>query len=143
MKPIRLSPSLTLALLQAREATMMHFRPILNEMGLTEQQWRVISVLYQYDELENNHLADLACILRPSLTGILNRMLDQNLIKKRKDLHDQRVSLIQLSDEGKRYFETQAVKMEESYTDIQTQYGAEKVQQLMELLNDLSKIKPR
>jgi DNA-binding MarR family transcriptional regulator len=88
-------------------------------------------------------LADLACILRPSLTGILNRMLDQNLIKKRKDLHDQRVSLIQLSDEGKRYFETQAVKMEESYTDIQTQYGAEKVQQLMELLNDLSKIKPR
>jgi hypothetical protein len=53
------------------------------------------------------------------------------------------VSLIQLSDEGKRYFETQAVKMEESYTDIQTQYGAEKIQQLMELLNDLSKIKPR
>ena len=34
MKPIRVSPSLTLALLQAREATMMHFRPILNEMGL-------------------------------------------------------------------------------------------------------------
>ena len=47
MKKIR--PSLTLALLQAREATMTYFRPALNEMGLTEQQWRVIRILYQYE----------------------------------------------------------------------------------------------
>jgi hypothetical protein len=32
MKSIRLSPSFTLALLQAREATMTHFRSVLNEM---------------------------------------------------------------------------------------------------------------
>lgn len=87
MKTIRLSPSLTLALVQAREATKTYFRPALNEMGLTEQQWRVICTLYQYDELENNHLAELTCILRPSLTGIVNRMAEQNLIIKSKDLH--------------------------------------------------------
>ncbi|MBV6567323.1 homoprotocatechuate degradation operon regulator HpaR, partial [Acinetobacter baumannii] len=50
MKPIR--PSLTLALLEAREAIMSHFRPALNEVGLTEQQWRIIRILYQYEELE-------------------------------------------------------------------------------------------
>ncbi|MDR0238254.1 homoprotocatechuate degradation operon regulator HpaR [Acinetobacter sp.] len=142
MKTIRLSPSLTLALVQAREATKTYFRPALNEMGLTEQQWRVICVLYQYDELENNHLAELTCILRPSLTGIVNRMADQNLIIKSKDLHDQRVSLIKLTHEGRQYFETQAMKMEASYKIIKEQYGAEKIQQLMALLHDLSKIKP-
>lgn len=109
---------------------------------LTEQKWRVIAVLYQYDELENNHLADLVCISKPSLTGILSRMLDRNLIKKCKIIHDQRVSLIRLSEEGKQYFETQANKMEEIYIDIQMQYGTENIQQLMGLLNDLSKIKP-
>jgi hypothetical protein len=31
--------------------------------------------------------------------------------------------------------------MEESYKNIKEQYGAEKIQQLMELLHDLSKIK--
>lgn len=141
MKTIRLSPSLTLALLQAREATKTYFRPALNEMGLTEQQWRVICTLYQYDELENNHLAELTCILRPSLTGIVNRMAEQNLIIKSKDLHDQRVSLIKLTQAGRNYFESQALKMEESYKNIKEQYGAEKIQQLMELLHDLSKIK--
>lgn len=139
MKTIR--PSLTLALLQAREATMSHFRPALNEIGLTEQQWRVIRILYQHEELESNQLADLACILKPSLTGILNRMIDLNLIQKRKDEQDQRINLITLTEEGKKLFEIQAVKMEISYKKIQEQYGAEKLQDLLELLKDLSKVK--
>ncbi|MDM1246612.1 homoprotocatechuate degradation operon regulator HpaR [Acinetobacter sichuanensis] len=139
MKTIR--PSLTLALLQAREATMTYFRPALNEIGLTEQQWRVIRILYQYEELESNQLADFACILKPSLTGILNRMIEQDLILKRKDVNDQRINLITLTDEGKACFEQQAVKMEASYKKIQEQYGVEKMQQLMTMLNDLSKIK--
>ncbi|ENV33230.1 homoprotocatechuate degradation operon regulator HpaR [Acinetobacter gerneri] len=139
MKTIR--PSLTLALLQAREATMSHFRPALNEIGLTEQQWRVIRILYQHEELESNQLADLACILKPSLTGILNRMIDQNLIQKRKDEQDQRINLITLTEEGKKLFEIQAVKMEISYKKIQEQYGAEKLQDLLDLLKDLSKVK--
>ncbi|MFP3560813.1 homoprotocatechuate degradation operon regulator HpaR, partial [Paraburkholderia sp. SIMBA_049] len=40
-------PSLTLTLLQAREATMAFFRPALNAHDLTEQQWRVIRILRQ------------------------------------------------------------------------------------------------
>lgn len=139
MKTIR--PSLTLSLLQAREATMSYFRPALNEIGLTEQQWRVIRILYQYEELESNQLADLACILKPSLTGILNRMIEQKLILKRKDVNDQRINLITLTDEGKSCFSQQAVKMEASYQKIQEQYGVEKMQQLMSMLQDLSKIK--
>lgn len=37
--------SLTIALLQAREAAMAFFRPILKANHLTEQQWRIIRVL--------------------------------------------------------------------------------------------------
>ncbi|HCH7477823.1 MULTISPECIES: homoprotocatechuate degradation operon regulator HpaR [Acinetobacter] len=139
MKPIR--PSLTLALLEAREAIMSHFRPALNEVGLTEQQWRIIRILYQYEELESNQLADFACILKPSLTGILNRMIEQKLVQKRKDYDDQRISLISLTESGFECFKMQAVKMEASYKKIQEQYGEEKMEQLLELLKDLSKIK--
>ncbi|RZG84097.1 homoprotocatechuate degradation operon regulator HpaR [Acinetobacter sp. WCHAc060033] len=134
-------PTLTLALLQVREATMSYFRTILNEIGLTEQQWRIISILYQYNELESNQLADLACILKPSLTGIINRMCDQKLTEKRKDHRDQRIYLIKLTNEGKKCYETQVVKMNESYQHIQQQYGEEKMQQLLVLLKDLCKLK--
>ncbi|ELY8399523.1 aldehyde dehydrogenase family protein [Acinetobacter baumannii] len=111
------------------------------EVGLTEQQWRIIRILYQYEELESNQLAELACILKPSLTGILNRMVEQKLIQKRKDYDDQRISLISLTESGLECFKTQAVKMEASYQKIQEQYGEEKMKQLLELLKDLSKIK--
>lgn len=137
MKSIR--PSLTLAFLQAREAAMSHFRPALNEAGLTEQQWRIIRILYQYEELESNQLAELACILKPSLTGILNRM--QNLVIKRKDIQDQRITLIRLSEEGLNYFERQAVKMEKSYERIQELYGEEKLQELIVMLKDFEKVR--
>lgn len=64
-------PSLTLTLLQAREAAMSFFRPSLNQHGLTEQQWRVIRILRQQGEMESYQLANQACILRPSMTGVL------------------------------------------------------------------------
>lgn len=139
MKKIR--ASLTLALLQAREATMTHFRPELNKVGLTEQQWRVIRILYQYEVLESNQLAEYACILKPSLTGILNRMIEQDLIMKKRDEQDQRIYLISLTDEGLKCFENQVIKMEESYKKIQQQFGEDKMQLLMELLKDLTKVK--
>lgn len=137
MKAVR--PSLTLALLQAREAAMSHFRPALNEAGLTEQQWRIIRILYRYNELESNQLADLACILKPSLTGILTRM--QNLVVKRKDEKDQRITIIKLSDEGLKCFEKQAIKMEKSYERIQALYGEAKLNELMDLLKEFEKVK--
>ncbi|MEW5259964.1 homoprotocatechuate degradation operon regulator HpaR, partial [Escherichia coli] len=37
--------SLTIALLQAREAAMSYFRPIVKRHNLTEQQWRIVRIL--------------------------------------------------------------------------------------------------
>ena len=39
-------------MLQAREALMAQFRPILNENGVTEQQWRIIRALLTHGRLE-------------------------------------------------------------------------------------------
>lgn len=37
--------SLTIALLQAREAAMTYFRPIVKSHNLTDQQWRIVRIL--------------------------------------------------------------------------------------------------
>ncbi len=39
--------SLTIALLQAREAAMSYFRPIVKRHNLTEQQWRIVRILWR------------------------------------------------------------------------------------------------
>ncbi|AMN81699.1 MULTISPECIES: homoprotocatechuate degradation operon regulator HpaR [Pseudomonas] len=132
--------SLTLTLLQAREAAMSFFRPSLNEHGLTEQQWRIIRILEQYGELEIYQLAELACILKPSMTGVLVRMETAGMVHRRKAEQDQRRVLVTLADKGKASFESMSQCMEANYQRLQDQLGEEKLQTLLGLLDDLKNI---
>lgn len=66
--------SINISLIQAREALMTQFRPILNQANITDQQWRIIRLLAENGTLDFQDLANQACILRPSLTGILTRL---------------------------------------------------------------------
>lgn len=133
--------SLTLTLLQAREAAMSFFRPSLNQHGLTEQQWRVIRILSQHGELEIYQLAELACILKPSMTGVLVRMEAAGMVHRRKAEQDQRRVLVTLAEKGEACFDSMSQCMEENYQRLQAQLGEEKLQTLLGLLNELKTIK--
>ena len=134
--------SIPLKLLRARESTMAFFRPILQEIGLTEQQWRVIRALNEYEELESKQLAEICCILSPSLTGILNRLETSGFIKRRKSTEDQRRMLISLTDGTKKMFEEVSPRLEQRYASITDQMTPEKVALLHELLDDIIKMEP-
>ena len=55
--------SLTIALLQAREAAMAYFRPIVKRHNLTEQQWRIVRILAERPSMDFHDLAFRAYIL--------------------------------------------------------------------------------
>lgn len=139
MKQVR--PSVTLALLEAREALMTHFRPALNDVGLTEQQWRIIRILAQFGEQESTHLAEKACILKPSLTGIIRRLTEMNLVVRRRGDSDQRFVFIQLTQNGEDIFKKMSVEMEKRYQNIHQKIGEDKIEKLLELLKDVQKLK--
>lgn len=136
-----LRQSLTLTLLQARESAMKFFRPSLNQHGLTEQQWRIIRILSQHDELEINRLAELACILKPSMTGVLARMEAADLVMRCKAVQDQRRVLVRLTEKGLASFSSMSQSMEANYQRLQAEFGEEKLQSLLALLNELKEIK--
>ena len=119
---------------------MSFFRPSLNEHGLTEQQWRIIRILEQHGELEIYQLAELACILKPSMTGVLVRMETAGMVHRRKAEQDQRRVLVTLADKGKASFESMSQCMEANYQRLQDQLGEEKLQTLLGLLDDLKNI---
>ena len=135
-------PSLTLTLLQAREATMAFFRPSLNTHDLTEQQWRVIRILKQRGELESYQIAELACILKPSMTGVLKRLERDGLVSRRKSISDQRRIFITLTDKGQEAFASMSKEMGRNYDLILRQFGEDKLTQLMSLLDEMKRIKP-
>ncbi|MEH6412525.1 homoprotocatechuate degradation operon regulator HpaR [Pseudomonas sp. NPDC089395] len=135
-------PSLTLTLLQAREATMAFFRPALNAHDLTEQQWRVIRILRQQGELESHQLAEAACILKPSMTGVLKRLERDGIVGRRKSAEDQRRVFISLTEKGHQAFLAMSEEMGRNYEKILSQFGEQKLQHLMQLLEEMKKVKP-
>ena len=74
------SKSLPIAMLRAREAMMLSFRPILTKHGFTEQQWRVLRVLGEKGSSDAGQVAFDACILAPSLSRIIFKHEKDNYI---------------------------------------------------------------
>lgn len=50
--------SINISLIQAREALMTQFRPILNQANITDQQWRIIRLLAENGTLDFQDLAN-------------------------------------------------------------------------------------
>lgn len=121
---------------------MSLFRPVLQSIPLTEQQWRVIRALDEHGELESKQLADLCCILSPSLTGIISRLEQQDYIYRRRSPEDQRRVLISLTDKAQEMFDSVSPSLEARYQEITKQLSKENMQQLEKLLDQLCQIKP-
>ncbi|WP_349975073.1 homoprotocatechuate degradation operon regulator HpaR [Pseudomonas sp. WHRI 8519] len=135
-------PSLTLALLQGREAAMAFFRPALNARELTEQQWRIIRILRQQGELESHQLARLACILKPSMSGVLARLERDGYVRRWRSTEDQRRVFVGLTDQGQQRFVEMSGDMERNYRRLVDQFGEEKLTQLLSLLDELKSVSP-
>lgn len=132
--------SINISLIQAREALMTQFRPILNQANVTDQQWRIIRLLAENGTLDFQDLANQACILRPSLTGILTRLEKAGLAVRLKPSNDQRRVYLKLTAEGEKLYETIGAKVDERYDAIEAVFSKEKLTQLKNLLAELSRI---
>jgi homoprotocatechuate degradation regulator HpaR len=133
-----LSRSLTMSLLKARESAMAYFRPLLNEAGLTEQQWRVIRVLQDHGEMEFRELSQMCCIQPPSLTGILTRLEREVLVRRKRSATDQRRLHISLTRKGVARFKALSEQIEANYRLLEKQLGRSRFRILMEVLAELS-----
>lgn len=95
------SKSLPIAMLRAREAIMLSFRPVLAKHGFTEQQWRVLRVLGEKGPADAGQVAFEACILAPSLSRIIGKLEKDKYISRFIDAKDGRRINLSLTSLGK------------------------------------------
>lgn len=93
--------SLAGTLLSTREAVMAPIRPVLRDANITEQQWRVLRVLGERDELDAVKITQMAMLLPPSVTRILRELEERKLITRRPDANDGRRSIISITAKGR------------------------------------------
>ncbi len=129
--------SLPMSLLKAREAVMKKFIPHLRAHGLSPQQWRVLRALYENDGLEMSTLSERCYLLLPSLSRIIQNLEARALIARRISPHDQRCSLISLTETGVGLVQLMAPESEARYAHITQVFGYGKLELLYELLDEL------
>jgi homoprotocatechuate degradation regulator HpaR len=129
--------SLPIALLRAREAVMAYFRPHHREGGITEQQWRVIRVLYLDGETDATNLARRSYLLAPSLSRILKDLEAGGYVRRRPGSDDSRQSLLSLSPKGSATVTRAAPFLDGIHREIARRFGRERVDELLALLAEL------
>jgi homoprotocatechuate degradation regulator HpaR len=129
--------NLPLLMLQARERVIGHFRPVLNAHGLTEQQWRIVRLLLDAGGLEPREIGELCNLSSPSLAGVLKRMEEIDLVKRRRFAHDQRRVHVTLTARSRALAARMAPQIEAVYARIQGLLGAEFCERLYATLDDV------
>jgi homoprotocatechuate degradation regulator HpaR len=131
--------SLPIALLRARESVMAKFRPMLAKHNINEQQWRVIRILGELGELDATQLAERALVLGPSLTRMLKTLEKSKLIAKRSDKNDARRSLLSITAKAKALIKEVSPESIQIYQDIESRFGAEDMEKLLDLLEAITR----
>ena len=94
------SRSLPMMLYSTLHAVMPRFRRIFKKFGLTEQQWRVLRVLWEIDRMPFQELANITLIPAPSLVGVIDRLGNNGLVERQRSETDRRVVYIQATSIG-------------------------------------------
>lgn len=132
--------SLPIALLRAREAVMSHFRPMLAQHDITEQQWRVIRILAERGMVDATEMADRSFILAPSLTRIIRSLEERGIITKARDENDGRRVLLQITPSGMAIIEEVAPESRIIYEKLEKRFGSQRIDALLEMLDELASV---
>ena len=137
MSEIFKNRNLPLLLSQLREQVISHFRPLLNHFGLTEQQWRVLRVLCEQEQMEPRELCQVCQILSPSMAGILRRLEEMELVQRQPVEGDKRRVFISLTDTSKQLIEQMAPLVQQQYRNLEQAWGKQRLHTLYDSIDTL------
>lgn len=117
---------------------MAPVRTMLAQGDLTEQQWRILRVLAEYGPQDATAISRRAYLLLPSLTRILRTTDAKGLTVRTADPTDHRRQEVTITALGQKVLEDNSEEALKIIARYRQQFGKEKYEQLLDLLNDFS-----
>ncbi|WP_367986537.1 MarR family winged helix-turn-helix transcriptional regulator [Vibrio sp. NTOU-M3] len=111
------------------------YQPLLEQHRLTYPQYIILLILWQQDGITVGEIGKQALLNSNTLTPILKRMEQAELVMRQRDEDDERKMLIFLTDSGRALQKT--LSCLPTQLIAQVDYDAEKARQLKRLLHDL------
>jgi len=93
--------SLPMLLNRTLDAIMPAYRELFARYRLTEQQWRILRVLWGDDEVTSVELAQRTLLTAPSLVGIIDRLEKKKLVTRVRSTSDRRQVYVVTTAQGR------------------------------------------
>ena len=129
--------SLPIALMRSREKVMAPIREMLKASGITEQQWRVLRILSEFGPQDLTEISGKASLLMPSLSRIIRKLGEEELIIRGTDLEDRRRQTVVIAPAGQKIIDDNLVLATKIAGDFQRKLGADRFELLLDLLAEL------
>jgi homoprotocatechuate degradation regulator HpaR len=126
-----------MALLRVRETVMGPIRETLAQSGINEQKWRVLRVLEERGPMELTGLAGALFLMLPSLTRMVRPMGEEGLIVRSTPFEDRRKGVAGITETGRHLIRTHLAASNAIFARLEAEFGAEKLEQLLDLLEEL------
>jgi DNA-binding MarR family transcriptional regulator len=138
--PFKLENQLCFPLYAASRLVTNCYQPVLNEMGITYPQYLVLIVLWENDAVNLNFLAEKLKLQSNTLTPLLKRMQEMDLIDRKRSTEDERSVVMTLTKKGKA-LKTEAPKLHKQLSGeilgISVEEGIQLRALLMKLINSI------
>ena len=87
--------------------------------------------------MEPTRISDLACLLLPSLTRILQRLEEKKLIQRKPDKADRRRQIVKITPIGVQMIDANLEANLQALEGVRTRMGRDRYDLLLDLLNEL------
>ncbi|MFF9811662.1 MarR family winged helix-turn-helix transcriptional regulator [Streptomyces coeruleorubidus] len=125
-------------LTQAERLSVRRVRLVLDEFDCSIEAWRVLHLLSDGEGHHMTALADHAFLPAPTLTKLIDQLVDQNLVFRRVDPADRRRVLVQLTPRGMRRGQRLSRAVRADWGESEPLLAEDEEEQLKALLDQLA-----
>jgi len=115
---------------------------IRDEIGeeLTNDQHYLLRYIYQKQKCTSTELADAFAVQKSAITGIMNRLVEKNIIARTQDVDDRRVIYLTLTEQGMVLYKKTEKKVFRIVESIIKQFDHQEIESFLKTYKKLAKI---
>ena len=129
--------SLPMMLYRTLDRVMPIYRELFAQFDLTEQQWRIMRVLWEAGNITSIDLARRCLIAPPSLVGILDRLEKRGLLRRTRSDRDRRFVFVEATSKGAKLQQEVRPRVDEIHDRMQGLVTQQEWQALSSLLSKI------
>ena len=115
--------SLPMLMNRALDAVMPRYRAVFAKYNITEQQWRILRVLWEQKSCSTSALAERTLIPAPSMVGIVDRLTSKGLVTRTRCDTDRRRVFIEATQAGTKLQARIEPQIDRVYADLLADTG--------------------